>query len=102
MSHGDARTSEPLSLGRWFYLLRKRQGLSQEEVANAAGLSVATYGRIERSLGAEASMNPRLDTIRRLFEAVHAEPADLRVLFCGESSAELEMASENAEDQCSD
>lgn len=97
MGADDRRDAERPSLGRWFYLLRVRQGLSQEQVANDAGISVATYGRIERSIGPGASMNPRLDTISRLFKAVHAEPADFHALFCVGALTALELATQIAD-----
>lgn len=63
-----------------------KRGLSQEQVAHAAGISVATYGKIERSLDPVASVNPRLDTITRLAAAMDIEPADFCSLLCGDTA----------------
>jgi transcriptional regulator with XRE-family HTH domain len=78
---GEPEAAERPSLGRWLYLLRVRRGLSQEQVAHAAGIAVATYGRIERCLGPCVSVNPRLATMARILAALHAEPSELHALF---------------------
>ncbi|WP_366936063.1 helix-turn-helix transcriptional regulator [uncultured Microbacterium sp.] len=37
-----------LSVSRWLYELRRRRGVSQEQVAHAADVAVSTYSRFER------------------------------------------------------
>jgi transcriptional regulator with XRE-family HTH domain len=52
--------------------LRKDRGLTQEQLAHAAGLTTRTYNRIESGAAA-----PGWSTVRRLAEALEVSMADL-------------------------
>jgi len=51
---------------------RIRLGLSQDDVANLAGMNVSNYGKIERGIG-----NPVLITIVRLAVVLGVDPGTL-------------------------
>lgn len=51
---------------------RKRRGLTQEQLAERAGLSYKFIGEVERGAG-----NPTLETLGRLAEALHLDLAEL-------------------------
>jgi DNA-binding XRE family transcriptional regulator len=51
--------------------LRRHHGLSREELAGRAGLSLATVARLERDL----NVSCRCRTLTRLATALHTEPA---------------------------
>jgi transcriptional regulator with XRE-family HTH domain len=53
--------------------LRERRLITQEELASASGLTVATVSRLERG-----KAKPTLKTIRRLAKALEVNPQDLR------------------------
>ncbi|HCS60870.1 MAG TPA: hypothetical protein DIW46_05645 [Microbacterium sp.] len=55
-----------LPIGNLLREERVREGLSQENVAHAAGIAVTTYGRIERG----GHVYPRLDTVLRLMRVL--------------------------------
>lgn len=57
------------SIGNKLLAIRKRLGLTQAEVAEAAGLSDRTYADIERG-----AVNMRLDTILRICKALQITP----------------------------
>lgn len=59
-------------IGRRIQEIRKRQGLSQEDVAGRADISPNYLSRIER--GRE---NPTLDMILKLSDALGAQPREL-------------------------
>ena len=61
-------------IGNRLYTMRKRKGLTQAEVAEAARLSDRTYADIERG-----KVNMRVETTIRICEALHITPNDL---FC--------------------
>jgi transcriptional regulator with XRE-family HTH domain len=66
-------TSEAARLvGERIRIERLRLGLSQDEVANLAGMNVSNYGKIERGIG-----NPVLHTLVRLASVVGVDPAVL-------------------------
>lgn len=52
--------------------MRTERGMSQEDVAGAAGLSVGSYARIERG-----QSNPAWTTVRRIAGAFGVAVADL-------------------------
>lgn len=55
---------------------RQRKGLSQEDTADAAGISVYTYACVERGRGASGGPpNPTLDTVLRILWVLDLEPA---------------------------
>lgn len=60
------------SIGNKLLAVRKRIGMTQIEVAEAAGLSDRTYADIERG-----SVNMRLETILRICEVLHITPDEI-------------------------
>lgn len=56
-------------IGNRLLSVRKRLGLTQTEVAEAAGLSDRTYADIERG-----SVNMRLETFLRICKVLHISP----------------------------
>jgi len=54
-----------MNLGRTIQLLRKRQGLTQEALAEKAGLSRPSLSQIENN-----AVRPEQDTLKRLSEAL--------------------------------
>ena len=56
-------------IGNRLYTLRKRMGMTQAELAEAAGLSDRTYADIERG-----SVNMRLETLLRICDALYITP----------------------------
>lgn len=59
-------------IGSNFYTFRKAKGMTQAEVAEAAGLSDRTYADIERG-----SVNMRLETILRICNVLGITPDDV-------------------------
>ena len=59
-------------IGNRLLAIRKRLGLTQAEVAEAAGLSDRTYADIERG-----SVNMRIDTILRICNVLHITPDEV-------------------------
>ncbi len=57
------------AIGNKLLAIRKKQGLTQAEVAEAAGLSDRTYADIERG-----TVNMRIETILRICEVLHITP----------------------------
>jgi transcriptional regulator with XRE-family HTH domain len=53
------------------YRLRRGQALTQQELADRAGVNLITINRLERGFSA------RPQTIRKIAEALGVEPADL-------------------------
>ncbi|MBQ7598525.1 MAG: helix-turn-helix transcriptional regulator [Clostridia bacterium] len=60
------------TIGKRLYAIRKKAGLTQAEVAEAAGLSDRTYADIERG-----SVNMRTETILRICEALQITPNEI-------------------------
>ena len=60
------------AIGNKLLGIRKRMGMTQSEVAEAAGLSDRTYADIERG-----SVNMRIETILRICEALHITPDEI-------------------------
>ena len=60
------------AIGNKLLAIRKKTGLTQAEVAEAAGLSDRTYADIE--LG---SVNMRTETILKICEALHITPDEI-------------------------
>ena len=56
-------------IGNKLLMIRKRAGLTQAEVAEAAGLSDRTYADIERG-----TVNMRIETILRICDVLHITP----------------------------
>lgn len=59
-------------IGNKLYSFRKRSGLTQAEVADAAGLSDRTYADIERG-----TVNMRIETILRICSVLHITPDEV-------------------------
>ena len=59
-------------IGNRLLAIRKRMGMTQMEVAEAAGLSSRTYADIERG-----SVNMRVETILHICEALHITPDEI-------------------------
>lgn len=59
-------------IGNKLLAIRKRTGLTQAEVAEAAGLSSRTYADIERG-----SVNMRIETVLHICEALHITPDEI-------------------------
>ncbi len=64
--------SNLVSIGNKMLALRKRLGLTQAEVAEAAGLSDRTYADIERG-----STNMRVETFLKICDALHITPDEI-------------------------
>ena len=59
-------------IGNKLLAIRKRMGMTQVEVAEAAGLSSRTYDDIERG-----TVNMRVETILRICDALHITPDEV-------------------------
>lgn len=62
-------------IGNKLLAIRKKAGLTQTEVAEAAGLSNRTYADIERG-----TVNMRIETVLRICEALHITPNEVLTL----------------------
>lgn len=60
------------TIGNKLLAIRKKTGLTQAEVAEAAGLSDRTYADIERG-----TVNMRTETVLRICEALHITPDEI-------------------------
>ena len=60
------------TIGTQLLTIRKRMGLTQAEVAEAAGLSDRTYADIERG-----TVNMRTETILRICNVLHITPDEI-------------------------
>lgn len=60
------------SIGNKLHTIRKHYGLTQAEVAEAAGLSDRTYADIERG-----SVNMRIETILKICNVLHITPDEI-------------------------
>ena len=58
-----------LSIGNKLCLIRKNMGMTQAEVAEAAGVCDRTYADIERG-----TVNMRIETVLKICEALHITP----------------------------
>lgn len=61
-----------VTIGNKLLAIRKRMGMTQAEVAEAAGLSDRTYADIERG-----SVNMRIETILRICAVLHITPDEI-------------------------
>lgn len=60
--------------------VREERGLSQEEVAFTAGVSVRTYGCLERGESSSGAIaNPGISTLVRVLAALGVERASLEI-----------------------
>ena len=62
------------AIGNRLLSVRKRLGLTQSEVAEAAGLSDRTYADIERG-----SVNMRIESILKICNVLHITPDEISV-----------------------
>ena len=60
------------AIGNQLYAVRKRMGLTQAEVAEAAELSTRTYADIERG-----SVNMRIETILKICKVLRITPDEI-------------------------
>ena len=60
------------TIGNKLLAIRKRIGMTQAEVAEAAGLSDRTYADIERG-----TVNMRLETLLRICQVLHITPDEI-------------------------
>ena len=60
------------TIGNKLLTIRKRMGMTQSEVAEAAGLSDRTYADIERG-----TVNMRTETILRICNVLHITPDEI-------------------------
>ena len=74
------------AIGNKLLAIRKRCGLTQAEVAEAAGLSDRTYADIERG-----SVNMRIETILRICQALHITPDEILTEASSQESIQQEL-----------
>lgn len=60
------------SIGNKLHSIRKHYGLTQAEIAEAAGLSDRTYADIERG-----NVNMRIETILKICKVLHVTPNEI-------------------------
>lgn len=60
------------TIGNKLFEIRKKAGLTQSEVAEAANLSDRTYADIERG-----TVNMRIETVLKICEALHITPDEV-------------------------
>lgn len=66
------------SIGRAWQTARLERGMSQEEVASAAGIATYTYGCLERAASSDGpEVNPTLDTLIRISVILDVDLRDL-------------------------
>ena len=61
-----------VTIGNKLFAFRKRMGMTQAEVAEAAGLSDRTYADIERG-----TVNMRVETVLHICQALHITPDEI-------------------------
>ena len=61
-----------VTIGNKLFAFRKRMGMTQAELAEAAGLSDRTYADIERG-----TVNMRTDTFLRICDVLHITPDEV-------------------------
>lgn len=69
-----------VAIGNKLYTFRKRAGMTQAEVAEAAGISDRTYADIERG-----SANMRTETMLKICKVLSVTPNDILIEESGES-----------------
>ena len=63
---------DKIAIGNKLLAIRKRAGMTQAEVAEAAGLSDRTYADIERG-----TVNMRVETLLHICESLHISPDEI-------------------------
>ena len=71
------RLNAVANLGAGLRTIRTGRGLSQEQLAQAAGIAVLTYGNLERGRSPAGVENPTLDTLLRVFHALELDATAL-------------------------
>lgn len=74
------------ALGEKLFAIRKRMGLTQAQVADAAGLSINTYAEIERG-----EVNTSIESIMALCRALHITPDDILTETAGSVADEADV-----------
>ncbi len=64
--------SDMYVVGNKLFAIRKKAGMTQEEVAEAADLALRTYAELERG-----NVNMRIETLLRICNALHITPDEL-------------------------
>ena len=64
--------TNPTTIGNKLYAIRKRMGMTQAEVAEAAGVADRTYADIERG-----TVNMRVETALKICETLHITPDEI-------------------------
>lgn len=70
-------------IGNNLLAIRKHTGMTQAEVAEAAGLSMRTYADIERG-----SVNMRIETVLRICSALHITPDEILTKHAQQTTAQ--------------
>ena len=83
------------AVGNRMLAIRKRMGMTQAEVAEAAGLCDRTYAEIERG-----TVNMRLETLLRICHALRITPDEILTDDCGSLRSRKEELLERLE-KCS-
>ncbi len=65
--------SNKYDIGNKLYTFRKKSGMTQEEAAEAADMSLRTYSDVERGI----SLNIRIDTLLKICHAFHITPDEI-------------------------
>ncbi|MBQ3545027.1 MAG: helix-turn-helix transcriptional regulator [Lachnospiraceae bacterium] len=73
-------------IGNKLLTIRKRLGMTQAEVAEAAGLSDRTYADIERG-----TVNMRIETILRICQVLHITPDEILTEDCNSETIRQEQ-----------
>ena len=64
--------TNPTTIGNKLHTIRKRMGMTQAEVAEAAGVADRTYADIERG-----TVNMRVETALKICETLHITPDEI-------------------------
>ncbi len=72
-------------IGNKLFAIRKKAGMTQEEVAEAAELSLRTYADVERGC-----VNMRVETILRICKALNITPDEIFTQTSAEANATQE------------
>ena len=64
--------TNPIKIGNKLHTIRKRMGMTQAEVAEAAGVADRTYADIERG-----TVNMRVETALKICETLHITPDEI-------------------------
>ena len=59
-------------VGKKIRIIRRKKGITQEEIADKSGMHVSTLGRIERG-----ESNPPLQTLNKIAQALRVKPKEI-------------------------